>query len=70
MLVSLTLRVAWLRLGRRRVEMLKSELLIYTLVILLVGVGLGMAWRANQLEPTLRAKIASFPFSLDKQIFQ
>ena len=59
MLTSLSFQVAWLRLRRRRLEVLRSEFLIYTLVILLAGVGLGMAWRANQVEPGLRAKIAA-----------
>ena len=59
LLISLSIRVTWLRLNSRRVEMLKRELLIYTFFILLGGIGLGMAWRAHQVEPPLRAKVAT-----------
>jgi hypothetical protein len=40
--------------------MLKEEFVIYTLFILFLGLGVGMAWRANQVEPRLKAQIAIF----------
>ncbi len=39
--------------------MAKKDFLLYTFVILLVGVGLGMTWRAHQVEPRLNQKIAT-----------
>ena len=58
-LFSLQIKITWLRFKTRRVQMLKSEFVIYTLLILFIGLGLGMAWRANQVEPNLKTKIAT-----------
>lgn len=56
-LTYLNLKIAWLRFKIFRVEMSKSDFLIYTIFILLIGLGLGMFWRANQVEPNLKAQI-------------
>lgn len=56
-LIFLFTRITWPRFKSRRVQMLKSEFLIYTLFILFLGLGLGMAWRASQVEPNLKAQI-------------
>lgn len=57
-LFSLYIEIAWLRLKRQKVEMMKSEFIVYTLILLLIGLGLGMVWRTNQVEPNLKAQIA------------
>ena len=59
-LISLRIRIALLRFKTRKVQMLKGEFVIYTLLILFIGLGLGMFWRANQVEPNLKAQIAIF----------
>ena len=56
-LISLHLKIIWLRFKTRKVEMLKGEFLIYTLFILLIGLGLGMFWRSLQVEPDLKTQI-------------
>jgi hypothetical protein len=56
-IISLHIRIALLRFKIRKVEMLKGEFVIYTLLILIIGLGLGMFWRANQVEPNLKAQI-------------
>lgn len=55
--ISLHIKIALLRFKIRKVEMLKGEFVIYTLLILIIGLGLGMFWRANQVEPNLKAQI-------------
>jgi len=67
-LLSLQIRIAWLRFKTRKVQMLKSEFVIYTLLILFIGLGLGMAWRANQVEPNLKAQIATLENSRAKLV--
>lgn len=57
MLISLHIQITWLRFKTRRIKLLKSEFVIYTLVILFIGLVLGMVWRANQVEPHLKAQI-------------
>ncbi len=57
-MISLCTQIAWLRLKKRRIELLESKFIIYTLVILFIGLVLGMVWRANQVEPHLEAQIA------------
>ncbi len=66
LLISLSFRVTWLRFSRRRVEMHRSELLIYAFFILLLGISLGMIWSAHQVEPGLKAEIVVPALSLDK----
>jgi hypothetical protein len=56
--ISLHIKIALLRFKIRKVEMLKGEFVIYTFLILLIGLGLGMFWRANQVEPNLKAQIS------------
>lgn len=56
-LLSLQIKIAWLRFKTRKIHVLNSEFVIYTLFILLVGLGLGMAWRAGQVEPNLKAQV-------------
>ncbi len=56
-LLSLQIKIAWLRFKTRKIHVLKSEFVIYTLFILLVGLGFGMFWRARQVEPNLKAQI-------------
>jgi len=56
-LLSLHTRIALLRFKTRKVQMLKEEFVIYTLLILFIGLGLGMFWRARQVEPNLKAQI-------------
>ena len=56
-LISLHIRIALLRFRIRKVEMLRRDFVIYTFLILLIGLGLGMFWRANQVEPHLKAQI-------------
>ncbi len=67
-LLSLQIKIAWLRFKTRKVQLLKSEFVIYTLFILFVGLGFGMAWRANQVEPNLKAQIATFENSRAKLV--
>jgi len=67
-LLSLQIRVAWLRFKTPKVQLLKSEFVIYTLFILFIGLGLGMAWRANQVEPNLKAQIATLENSRAKLV--
>jgi len=67
-LLSLQIRIAWLRFKTRKVQMLKSEFVIYTLLILFIGLGLGMVWRANQVEPNLKAQIATLENSRAKLV--
>ncbi len=55
--VSLYMKIAWLRFKTLKIEMLKSEFLLYTFFILLTGLGLGMVWRAYQVESHLKAQI-------------
>ena len=57
-LISLGIEIAWLRFKTRKVRMSKSNFLIYTFFILLIGLGLGMIWGANQVEPILKKQIA------------
>ncbi len=59
LLISLYFRVTWLRFTSRRVEMQKSELLIYAFFILLLGISLGIIWHARQVELGLKAEITS-----------
>lgn len=56
-LISLHIKIAWLRFKTRRIELLRSEFVIYTFFILFIGLGFGMVWRANQVEPHLKAQI-------------
>jgi len=56
-LTYLHLKIAWLRFKIFRVEMSKSNFLIYTIFILLIGLGLGMFWHSYQVESDLKAQI-------------
>ena len=67
-LLFLQIKIAWLRFKTRKIHVFKCEFVIYTLFILLVGLGLGMAWRANQVEPNLKAQIATFENSRAKLV--
>lgn len=64
--ISLHIRIALLRFKIRKVEMLKGEFVIYTFLILLIGLGFGMFWRANQVEPNLKAQIVVLEKSADE----
>ncbi len=57
LLISLSFRLTWLQFSSRRAEMRKNELLIYAVLILLLGIGLGIIWHAHQVELGVKAEM-------------
>src|SRR4030042_3432916 len=58
-LMYLNFKITLLRFKTFKVEMSKSDFVIYTIFILLIGLGLGMVWRANQIELILKKRVAT-----------